>query len=397
MDRDSCRVEGTVEAVDIDAAAQALQKKGTLLSLTPNGNGVSRALDRLREMGATVTTRELMFFTRQIATLIHGGVPIVRALGTLEHTESPVMRQKAGEILRSVTAGKSLYEALREHPGVFSPVYLGLVQAGEASGQLVPMLRQLAQNLNRRNKLEARLRAAVSYPVLLLVVALGVLVIFSLKVVPTFAAVFKNFNMKLPFMTTAILDLSSFMVEWSYVLAALSIAAFVSAKIFLSTRLGKLRSAQAMLNLPVFKGIFENASLEQLLSVLGLVLSAGIPMLQALRLLAQTFADNPVYVDALLTASQQVAKGEPLSKALATKRVFPRMLIDIVATGEESGQLKESVATLTEFYSERTEMALENLTVVLEPILMMFVGGVIGLILLSLFMPMFQLTSLKPQ
>lgn len=387
---------GTLDAGDENEAINALQTKGYFILSIQAEKAAATGVARILPGGGGVGGRDLVFFGEQLATLLNGGVPLVRALSLLgEHSENQALRGAVIQITKDVAAGSSLHKALERHPKIFDNLWISLVQAGEMGGQLPKALKQIAAYLQAQEELKGRIITALAYPAVLFVISMGVLAFFIVKIVPTFAEIFKTFNLKLPALTQMIIFVSETIVNHMLLLiAAVAGFAFVL-KGYLATENGQFAKAQFIFGLPFFGDFAKNIQVERLLTTLCTLIESGVSILNAISVLEGVFESNKLFQQALRAVKNDVAGGKSISAAFKKSGVFPPLVTEMMWMGEESGKLPDILGTLSKFYQEQIDQFIRRFTSIIDPIMIVFIGGIVGVIVLSIFMPIFQLSQIK--
>jgi len=384
---------GTVQAEDEESAVESLRDRGLLvLAISPEK---ACGLFNIKKSGGKVSGRDLAFFGEQLSTLLAGGLPLVRALSLLsEHSENKQLCQVLSSLAGDVSAGRALHEALRKHPAVFDEIWVSLVQAGEISGQLQAVLRQITAYNESRENIRSKIITAVSYPAVLMTISLGVVVYFVTYIVPVFAEVFSDFNLQLPFITMAILAVSHVVVKYYLpVLVLLSGGALVL-RSWIATAPGGLMWNRIQFGIPVLGGFLRNMQLERLLTTMATLMRSGVSILRLLALLEASFKKNLVFKNALKQATEEIAAGAAISKAFKKTGAFPSLVTEMIRMGEESGSLSDSMAVLSRSYQDQIDQFLRRFSAMIDPVLILGIGGVITVIVMSIFIPIFQLSQI---
>lgn len=386
---------GTMEAANQDEAINYLQQKGMLiLSLE---EAASKSGDKARSWGGgSVGGQDLVFFGEQLSTLINGGVPLVRSVSLLgDNAENAALRFCLTQIAKDLSTGSSLSKAMEKHPKVFDSLWVQLVAAGEASGQLPKTLRQVTAYTQQTEATGSKIVTALMYPAILFLMSIGVLFFFVIKIVPTFAEVFKSFNLDLPPLTKFIIKLSMFM-QGNLVLLVLGTAGAVyGGRAFLKTPVGMMFWSKFVLSVPLFGNIMYGMLLERLLSTLCTLLRSGVSIINALSITESIFQTNLIFQNALAEVRKEVTQGRPVSASFRKTGVFPQLVTEMIGMGEESGKLPEMLETLANFYAERTNQFMARFTSLIDPIMIVGIGGVIVTIVMSIFMPILKLSQVK--
>jgi type IV pilus assembly protein PilC len=385
---------GSVEAGDENEAINALQGKGYfILSIQADKSGGGAA--KMMGGGGTVSGSDLVFFGEQLSTLLDGGVPLVRALSLLgEHAESPALGAAVTQVTKDVAAGSALHKALEKHPKIFDTLWVSLVQAGEMGGQLPKALKQIGQYLASQEELKGKVITALAYPAVLFMISMGVLIFFIVKIVPTFADIFESFDLELPAITKVIIVFSVMFTDHLVALIVGIIGTTFVLKGYLATESGQFAKARFMFGIPFFGQFMKNIQIERLLTTLTTLIESGVSILNAITVLEGVFLDNKIFWSALKTVKNDVAGGKSISASFKKADVFPPLVTEMMFMGEESGKLPDILATLSNFYREQVDQFIRRFTAIIDPIMVVFIGGIVGVIVLSIFMPIFQLSQI---
>jgi type IV pilus assembly protein PilC len=345
--------------------------------------------------GGRVKEKDLVVFTRQFATMIGAGLPLIQALEILEkQTENKTFAKTIGDIKGDVEGGSTFADALKKHPKIFSELYTNMVAAGEAGGILDTILVRLANYIEKAQKLKRKVKGAMIYPSVVVSVAVLVIVIIMVFVVPTFSKMFTQLGGTLPVPTQLIINLSNFLGGTGGLVVLGSIIALV---IFLTqlnrTVKGKKLIDATILKLPIIGILFRKVAVAKFTRTLGTLVSSGVPILDGLNITAKT-AGNKIIEKAVLDVRQGVSEGKTIAEPLADSKVFPPMVTQMIAVGESTGALDSMLEKIADFYDEEVDDAVANLTSMIEPALMVFLGGTIGFIVVAMYLPIFKLITL---
>lgn len=384
---------GVLEAATQDEAISSLQQKGMLILALDEAAAKS---ERARKAGGKVTGQDLVFFGEQLSTLIGGGVPLVRAVSLLgENADSAGLSACLGQVAKDLSTGASLSKAMEKHPKVFDTLWVQLVAAGEASGQLPKTLKQVTAYTASSEAASGKIVTALMYPAVLMMMSCGVLGFFVVWVVPMFAEVFKSFQLELPPLTKFIIWFS-LLVSRHLILIIVSLAGtFYGAKSFLKTEAGLMLWSKFVLAVPLFGSIMYGMLLERLLATLCTLLRSGVSVINALAILENIFATNLIFQRALAEVRKEVTSGKALSACFRKTGVFPKLVTEMMAMGEESGKLPEMLETMGHFYAERTDQFMRRFTSLIDPIMIVGIGGVIVTIVMAIFLPVLKLSQVK--
>lgn len=338
--------------------------------------------------------RELVVFTRQFATMIDAGLPLVQCLEILAEQQPNKKFQDALRAIKSdVEQGSTFAEALRKHPKVFDELYVNLVQAGEIGGILDTILNRLSVHLEKADNLRRKVKGAMVYPATVMVVAIGVLVLLLVKVIPVFEKMFNDFGGVLPAPTQMVVNISNFMqayIVYFLVSMFLAFVAFFQAR----ARFAKFRyyTDAGFLKSPIFGSLLRKVAVARFTRTLGTMISSGVPILDALEIVAKT-AGNKVIEEGLYNVRSSISEGKTMAEPLEETGVFPGMVVQMINVGEQTGALDQMLGKIADFYDEEVDAAVEALTALLEPLMMVFLGGSVGSILIAMYLPIFKIAE----
>lgn len=338
-----------------------------------------------------VKLKDLAIYSRQLSVLIDAELPLIQSLNILaEQTRNKYFKHVIQEIREDVEAGSTLNQAKRKFPSVFDDLYCNLVASGEQSGSLDIMLRRLAEYLEKIVRLRAQVRQAMIYPSAVLSFAVVVVIFMLWKVIPVFASIFLELGAELPFLTATVLALSNFVQKYILFLAIGAVALVFAFRYWRKTESGRKITDKFLLRMPLFGKLLEKVGLSRVTRTLSTLLSGGVPMLESLKITSST-AGNVIVEDYIMQARTMVAEGTSLRDAFRQKGRFPFMMIQMVGVGEATGTLDEMLAKLADFYDEEVETSVASLLSILEPILLIVVGVLVGSIVVSMYLPIFEL------
>ena len=353
--------------------------------MSPRGRGF-----QLRRSGRP----QLVLSTRQLATLVKAGMPLLRALRTVSDQLDPgSLRDVFAAIASDVEAGVKFSEALSRHPRWFAPFYVNMVRAGEVGGLLDEILKRLAELLEKQARLRDRVKSALMYPAFVMVAAVGILTVLMAFVVPTFLGMFTELGSALPLPTRILVGVCTLVRAWWWVVLVALVGSGLLLKAFLKTPPGRRVVDQVMLHLPGVGSLVERLLISRFARTFGTLISSGVPILSALETVRATVT-NVVIDDALQEVERSLKVGESLARPMELSGVFPPLVTRMVALGEETGQLDHMLMQVADSYEEEVEVQLAGLTQLLEPMLIVFVGGVVGFIVIAMFLPLISLTKL---
>ncbi|WP_102124991.1 type II secretion system F family protein [Deinococcus planocerae] len=335
--------------------------------------------------------KQVAVFSKQLATLINAGVPLVQSLAILQRQiESKALQGVIKALRADVESGTPLSEALLKHPKVFNRLYINLVKAGETSGTLDSILERIAAFQEKELALRGKLKSALTYPVVVLVFAIGITYFLLTTIVPQFAGILAQLNAPLPLITKVLMAVSDFLKN-SGLLIFVFIAVFVFAyRWFYKTPKGRVVVDRLKLRLPVFGGLLQKSAISSFARTFGLLISSGVNIIESLEITKGT-ANNAIVEDTIENAKNVVMVGDPMSASLATSKVFPPMVVSMVSIGEETGSLDDMLAKVGDFYDREVDEAVDSLTAAIEPLMIVFLGGIVGTIVAGMFLPMFSI------
>ena len=396
-DADGKTLKGSIASDNKEKVILALQNKGYLvLDIREGGGGLFGGGGAgAKKKPGKVPGHVLAFFAEQLATLIAGGVPLVRAVSLLgEYSSNATLGQVLTQVAKDISSGKSLHQALSEHPKTFSHIWLSLVEAGELGGQLVETLSQVALYTKTQEAMKSKIITAVTYPAILGISSVGVLIYFIVGIVPTFAQIFKDFNLDLPMITVMVLNVSGLLVNHGILIIATIVFAFVVFRFYIKTVDGRKRWHSFLLSMPLFGNFLKNIYYDRMLSTLSTLLRSGVTILNAILVLEDSFDSNVIIQNALKAVRADVAAGKTISDSFRATGVFPGLMTEMMLMGEESGKLPGIIATLSKFYADNVDQFIARFSAVIDPILICGVGTLIGIIVASIFLPIFKLSQI---
>lgn len=341
-----------------------------------------------------VPLKERVIFSRQFATMIGAGIPIVRSLNVLkDQTMNKTLGAALQQIAKDVESGSTLSDSIAKFPKIFSPVYISMVHAGEIGGILDDVLNRLADQMEKDSELVSKVRGAMVYPGLIFVVMIAALVFILTVVVPQLKVVFDSIDTKLPWNTQLLLDISSVMQSKGILIAGVAVVVVFFGLRFAKRNLkAKHFVHQTMLKIPVFGGVIKKINIARFSRTLGALLGSGIPVLEALQVVGNSLT-NVIMQEEIKAATDLVRNGSSLAKTLRTSKVFPPIVPEMIAIGEETGELDKILMKLAEFYDKEVESLVENLSSIIEPLMLIFMGTIVGFIIVSVIGPLYALSS----
>jgi type IV pilus assembly protein PilC len=387
-------VEGKMEADGEGAVASRLRSQGLVPIQISKEAKVSMKTE-LHILPQKVGLKDLAIFSRQFSTMINSGLSLLRTLNILaEQTENTLLAKTIGTLRDDVERGSSLSASMSKHPKVFSNLYVAMVRAGETGGQLDTVLSRVADNFEADYKLRQKVKSAMTYPVVVAGIAVILLTVMLLFIVPTFAGMFTSLGGELPLPTKILMALS----QQARILVPLFIVLAIVGRIgYKKGRAAsddfKLRTDKVKLKIPIFGELFQKVAVSRFTRTLGLLLKAGVPVLQALDIVGDS-SGNEVLSRAAADVKESVRSGESMSQPLMKKDVFPPMVVQMIAVGEDTGALDAMLDKIADFYDQEVESTTEALTSLIEPLMIAVLGGIVGAMVIALYMPMFKIFDL---
>jgi len=341
-----------------------------------------------------VTDKDIVILTRQLATMIDAGLPLVQCLDILgSQTENKTLSKVIIQVRTDVEGGATFADALKKHPKVFDNLYVNMVAAGEAGGILDTILQRLAAYMEKFAKIKGQIKSAMIYPSVILFVAIAVVSLLLVVVVPMLASMFKEMGQALPLPTVIVMAISDFLKGWGGLsLVAIGVGGYFALQSFRKTEKGLVLTDGIALKIPVVGSLIQRVSVAKFTRTLGTLLTSGVPILEGLLIVART-AGNRVVENAILTTRQSVSEGKTLADPLGKSKVFPAMVIQMISVGEATGALDNMLNKIADFYDDEVDAAVGALTSMLEPMLMVFLGVTVGFVIVAMYMPIFQMGS----
>jgi type IV pilus assembly protein PilC len=343
-----------------------------------------------------VKLKDLAIFSRQFATMISSGLSLIRALSILhEQTENKKLAETIDDIRSRVEAGSSLSQALAEHEKIFPKLYVAMVRAGETAGMLDQVLLRVAAMYEADVKLRSKIKSAMTYPVIVFIMAILLSTVMLIFIVPVFAEMFADLGGELPLLTQVLVSASNFVTSWLGVLTYVVVptALWFAYKRIRATEKGRYTLDVIKLRLPVFGPLFHKIALTRFARNLSTLMAAGVPILQALEITADTVNNGPI-ANAIKDVQDSVRQGESINRPLSQHEVFPPMVVQMIAVGEETGNVDGMLAKISDFYDTEIESTTESLTALMEPLMIGVIGGIVGGMVIALYMPMFKIFEL---
>ena len=384
-------IKGEFEAADEKIAEIQLKRRNLTvkkLKIKPKD-----LFENVSFMQPKVTKKDLVIFTRQFSTMIDAGLPLVQGITILsEQMENKTFKKILTEVVKDVEGGASLAESLGKHPDVFDDLFVNLVAAGEVGGILDTILQRLAAYIEKLEKLKGQIKSAMTYPIVVVAIAIIVISVILIFVIPVFEAMFADFGSALPVPTQVVVDLSRFFKgNFHYVLGALFVFFFLFKK-YKKTESGKKNIDTLALKLPIFGPLLKKVAIARFSRTLGTMISSGVPILDGLEIVAKT-SGNVVLEEIIYEVRSSIAEGQTIAEPLSENDIFPSMVVQMISVGETTGALDTMLEKIADFYDDEVDAAVDALTSMLEPILMVFLGGSIGGLVIAMYLPIFKMAA----
>ncbi len=386
----------TLEAPNLEAALARLREqriRPIANKVREKGAGLDKELS-IPGFGPTVSTKELSVATRQLATMIDAGLPIVQCLEILgEQSENKLLRTTITSIRRDVEGGCTLADSLRKHPKIFDELYVNMVEAGEAGGILNTILNRIALFIEKASRLKKKVKGAMIYPVAIVLVAIVVVAVLMIFVIPVFAELYGSMGQALPAPTQICINISNFFVAYWWLMLLTAIGVVTAIKLYYKTPQGHMKIDALLLRMPVIGDLLRKVAVARFSQNMALLLSSGVPILDGLAITGKT-AGNKVVEKAIMESRVSISKGNTVAEPLRESKIFPPLVCQMVAVGESTGGLDGMLRKVAELYEEEVDDAVNNLTAMMEPAIMVVLGVILGGLVVAMYLPIFQMGSL---
>ena len=386
-------VAGQVEAADQQTATAMLMDRNLLVTSIQTGGATRRGAGKKKKQG-NVKAQDLVVFTRQLATMMDAGLPLIQSLTALEEqTDSKELKPVLRELMGKVEGGDSFSSALAQFPKVFNKLFVSMVEAGEMGGMLAEILDRVATYLEASARLKKKVKSAMMYPVIVCCIAVLISLFLIMKVIPIFADIFKDFGANLPAPTQMLINVSNILRNYFLIVAG-AVAAFIWLLVKLKrTRRGTEIWDRFRIKMPLFGKLVHKIGMSRFARTFSALLRSGVPILETLRIVGQSSGNTQVEY-AVQRAASSIEKGDNLATALGQNPIFPPMLVRMIAAGEQTGKVDVMLEKISDFYDEEIEATLNGLTSLIEPLLIVFLGVVVGTIVVCMFLPIFRLNQI---
>lgn len=387
-------VSGVITATDKTTAMQLLGKqnlKPISLELQSDVKKGSKSFFKPK-----VKITDLVLFTRQLSTMVSAGVPLLRSLNTMySQVENPTLKEIIGDLMHDVEAGTSLADAMEKHPDVFSDIFVNMIRAGEAAGIVDDILKRLATQVEKNASMRKKIKSASTYPMVLLTLTIGAFMGLMIFIIPRIAAILKDIggpDAKLPMITQVMISISGFMTHYWYIMIAMTAIAIFAFSKYKKTPAGKLQLHTLALKTPILKNLITKIAVARFTRTFSALIGAGVSVVEALRVTARAIG-NEVYRKAVEDAAAEVVNGKQLSQAIEGNKLFPGIVPQMLAVGEETGQTDVVLVKVADFYDEEVDAVIDSLSSILEPVMIVIMGGMVGLVAASVMGPIASLSQ----
>lgn len=383
--------KGEIEAVDeagVRAQLRRMRIDNPTVKLKPKD-----LLENVKLFQPKVTGKDIVIFTRQLSTMIDAGLPLVQCLQILGKQQSnPTFKAVLTAIQNDVETGTTLADSMRKHPKVFDNLYSNMIEAGELGGILDTILSRLAAFKEKSMALQKKIKGAMTYPIICLAISILILIVILVFVIPVFVEMFASMGSKLPAITQLVVDMSNFVKNNILFVGIFFILVVYGVKKIYNTEKGRFRIDSFILKAPVVGPLSRKVAVSKFTRTLSTMLQSGVPILDALQVVART-SGNKVIERAVFRVSESIAEGRPIAEPLEESGVFPNMVVQMINVGESVGALDTMLEKIADFYDEEVDQAVENLTAMIEPFMMVFLGGMIGGLVVAMYLPIFQMAG----
>jgi len=383
--------KGEIEAIDEITVRGLLRRQGfKSIEVKKKPKDI---LEYLPFLKGKIKEKNVVVFCRIFSTMINAGLPLIQCLDLLSQQEQ---NKEFSKIIRAVKedieGGTSLTNALKKYPAIFDELFVNLIAAGEAGGILDVILERLSTYMEKAMKLKARVKGAMTYPVAVLVISMAVVALLLLKVIPVFQKMFEGMGGQLPGLTQALISASQWTQKYWYMIAAILFVIYIAFKRFYKTEKGRWTVDSLMLKSPVFGDLLKKVAVAKFSRTLSTMMSSGVPILEGLSIVSKT-SGNVVVEDALMKTRQSISEGRTISEPLSETGIFPPMVVQMISVGEATGALDSMLSKIAAFYDDEIDVAVDSMTALLEPVMMVFLGTVVGGMIIAMYLPIFKLAS----
>jgi general secretion pathway protein F len=393
LNRQGGNVKGVIDSENLRAARAKLKKDGIFVVDIRDKKKAQASSTKKKPRGTRVPVKDISLMTRQLATLIKANIPLVEALSAVaEQVENPTLSEALADCKNMVNEGSPLYKALAKYPNVFSNIYISMSEAGEMSGTLDLILMRLAEFTEAQNELNQKVKGALTYPIVLLTVTLGLLFFLFTFVIPKIVTVFEDMNLKLPWYSQAVINTSGLLVNYWYIFIGFFVVSYLLFTNWKRTPNGKRRWDAISLKLPVFGDMNRMVAASRFTRTLSTLLAGGVPMLAAMQIV-RNVVDNDIVAQAIDEARSNISEGESIAGPLRKSGQFPPIVIHMVNIGEKTGDLENMLAQVSDAYDFQVKTKIDSITSLIGPVVLVIMASVIGTIVFAIMIPMFEMTN----
>ena len=401
MDHTGREVKDSIDAATQEEAQQLIRQKGFFVTkiaekAKKTRKAAAKRGGRRKKKTFTIgkiSTKQLCTFTRQLSTLQDAGLPILRSLKILEGQCKPgVLKNALGDVVEDIESGQTLSEAFSKHPKAFDRLYCNMIKAGEAGGALEAILQRLADFKEKSQSLKRKIKGAMVYPIVVILVACTIVGFILYYIIPKFEAIFKDFGVPLPRMTIMLIESSHFLIKYFYVVFLTPFLIWIFIKLLYRNKTGAYVCDRILLMIPVMGTIAEKSTVARTMRTLGTLVQSGVPILESLNIVKET-ASNAVFERAFTRIYESIREGETIAQPLREARIVDDIVVNMIDVGEETGELDTMLNKIADNYDEEVEVAVESLVSLLEPIMIVVLGGIVGFIVIALFLPLITLIT----
>lgn len=387
-------IQGTLSATDKTSAMTLMRDQGLRPISLEIQSSVKKGGKGLFKPKVKIT--DLVLFTRQLSTMVSAGVPLLRALTTMrDQVENPTLREIISDMIKDVQGGISLADAMAKHPDVFSDIYVNMIRAGEAAGIVDDILKRLAGQVEKNASMRKKIKSASTYPIVLLVLTLGAFMGLMIFIIPRIAVILKDIggpDAKLPLITQVMINISGFMTQYWYIVIGATFLGVFLLRRYLKTPVGRYQFHSFVLKVPVLKNLVTKIAVARFTRTFAALIGAGVSVVEALKVTSRAVG-NDVYRKAIEDAANQVVNGKQLSEAIEGNKLFPGIVPQMLAVGEETGQTDTVLVKVADFYDEEVDAIIDSLSSILEPVMIVIMGGMVGLVAASVMGPIASLSQ----
>lgn len=380
---------GFVQAVSKDAASKILTQN----ALMPLEVEVPKDIFDYITFGKKVSLKDKSMLARQLATMINAGLPLTQAISILlKQTKNKKLFNILSEILQDIEAGYSFSTSLNKFPDVFNRIFVNAVRAGEATGKLEEVLLELADNLEKDQGLSAKIKGALFYPAFILIAMIGVAIFMMIKVIPTLTGIFEESGQQLPWTTRILIFCSKALINYWYIIIVLVVIIVIAIRVFLKSKVGMLFMAKLQINTPLIKTISQQSIMARMSRTLAMLVGAGVPLVESIRIVAESMT-NQLYRDAIEATAYDVERGIPMSVPVGKNNLFPVLVGQMLAVGEQTGKMSEILGKLADFYDSETNEQVKGISSLVEPVIMIIIGIGVAILVFSILIPIYQIAQ----